>query len=287
MLSALPRRARIALPGAAIGLVLFLVVWYAAHYIGPVKRADVSILRGFAELHRPRLDRVTNFIAHLCNPQPYVLWAAIPVLLALLRGRPRVAVTLGVVLLGANETTQLLKPLLAAPRDVVPWDPLGNATFPSGHATAAMTLALSLVIAAPARLRPSVAAVMAAFAVAVSYSFLELSWHYPSDVLGGFLVAGTWALLGVAALSLYEARRPVVAPVLGSGRPAFSITEALAPPAALLLGAALFAALIVVARPHAVIDYARVHETFVVGAVAIGALGFSLASGLILMLRRG
>ena len=29
---------------------------------------------------------------------------------------------------------------------------------------------------------------MAAFAIAVSYSFLELGWHYPSDVLGGFLI---------------------------------------------------------------------------------------------------
>jgi membrane-associated phospholipid phosphatase len=286
MLSAMPRRARIALPGAAVGLFLFALVWYAAHYIGPVKQADVSILRGFHELHRPRLDRVTNFIAHLCNPQPYVLLAAVPVLLALLRGRPRVAVTLGIVLLGANETTQLLKPVLAGPRDVVPWDVLGTATFPSGHATAAMTLALSLVIAAPARARPTVAALMAAFAVAVCYSFLELSWHYPSDVLGGYLVAGTWTLLGVAGLALYEARRPA-APVTAGGRPAFSLTQALAPAAALLFGAALFAALIVVARPHAVVDYARLHETFVLGAAAIGALGFSLASGLILMLRRG
>jgi membrane-associated phospholipid phosphatase len=287
MFSALPRRARIALPGAIVGLVLLALVWYAAHYIGPVKRADVSILSGFVELHRPRLDRVTNFIAHLCNPQPYVLLAAVPVLMALLRGRPRVAVTLGIVLLGANETTQLLKPLLAGPRDVIPWDDLGTATFPSGHATAAMTLALSLVIAAPARARPTVAAVMAAFAVAVCYSFLELSWHYPSDVLGGFLVASTWTLLGVAGLALYEARRPADVTAMTGGRPAFSLTQALAPPAALLVGAAVFAALILVARPHAVIDYARLHETFVVGAAAIGALGFSLASGLILMLRRG
>jgi hypothetical protein len=36
-----------------------------------------------------------------------------------------------------------------------------------------------------------------------------------------------------------------------------------------------------------VVDYARVHETFMAGALAIGALGLTLAAGLTLMLRRG
>ena len=44
--------------------------------------------------------------------------------------------------------------------------------------------------------------------------------------------------------------------------------------------------LILLARPHAVLDYARLHETFVIGAAAIAALGVTLASGLMLMLRR-
>ena len=63
-----------------------------------------------------------------------------------------------------------------------------------------MSLALCAVLAAPPRLRPAVARAMAAFAVAVCYSFLALGWHYPSDVLGGFLVALDWTLLGAAAL---------------------------------------------------------------------------------------
>jgi hypothetical protein len=44
--------------------------------------------------------------------------------------------------------------------------------------------------------------------------------------------------------------------------------------------------LIVIAHPHEVIAYARDHETFVIGASSIGALGVLLASGLSLMLRR-
>ena len=40
---------------------------------------------------------------------------------------------IAVVLLCANETTQLLKPLLAGPRDEIHWVPIGTASWPSGQ----------------------------------------------------------------------------------------------------------------------------------------------------------
>jgi membrane-associated phospholipid phosphatase len=278
----MPRRARMALFGACIGVLLLVAIWYAAHQIGFVRHADAAVLNGFVGLDRPRLNRLTNAIANLCDPQPFVFLAALPVLVAFLRGRPRVAITLAVILLCANETTELLKPLLGGPRDPVTGFAIDDASWPSGHATAAMSLCLCWVIAVPARLRPAVAALMAAFAIAVSYSFLELGWHYPSDVLGGFLIATVWTLLGIAALALYEQRRPSAvadAPVR------FSLADALGPPAVLVVGALLLGAVIVLARPHQVIAYADGHTWFVVGAVVIAALGFALASGLTLMLR--
>ena len=73
---------------------------------------------------------------------------------------------------------------------------------------------------------------------------------------------------------------------LRAERPAFSLGEALTPAAALLVAGAVLVGLILLARPHAVLDYARAHETFVIGAAAIAALGVTLASGLMLMLRR-
>ena len=285
-----------ALGGAGVAVAALVLTWYVSHYVGVVMRADVSILQGFAQLTRPRLDTVTNFIASLCSPNRYVVLAAIPILVALARRRPRVAVMLALIILGANETTQLLKPVLAAPRDRVWWDPINDASWPSGHATAAMSLALCAVIAAPARRRPAVAAAMAAFAIAVCYSFLELGWHYPSDVLGGFLVASAWTLLAMAGLWTYESHRPAgVVPariagesVPGEARPAqVSVGAALLPALAVLASAAVFALLLVIARPHQVVTYARAHETFMVGAAGIGALGLMLASGLSLMLRRG
>lgn len=276
-----------ALIGAWACVMLLALTWYLSHYSALIRRVDVSILQGFAQLNRPGLDRLTNLIASLCDPHRYLVLAAIPVVVALLRRRPRVAAMIVLVILGANETTELLKPLLAAPRDPVWWSPIVTASWPSGHATAAMSLALCAVIAAPARLRPAVAAAMAAFAIAVCYSFLELGWHYPSDVIGGFLVAAAWTLTGVAGLTIYEARRPAAREDPQLGAAPMSVAQALIPGAAMLGVCAVFAGLILLARPHAVISYADAHKTFVVGAGAIGAMSVMLASGLPLMLRRG
>lgn len=282
------RRTKTALTGAALGALLLVLTWTLAFHVSLFERADQSILKGFLDLSsRQRINRIAQFIADLCNPSPYVYLAAVPLIVALVRRRARVFLAMGAILLGANVTTQLLKPLLAGPRDYVQWVPLGEHTWPSGHATAAMALALCSVIAAPPRRRPVVAAAMAAFAIAVSYSFLELAWHYPSDVLGGFLVAGTWTLLGVASLSILEVRRAgPVSEAARPRRPSFSVGEALAPVGLMAAAAAVLVGLIVLARPHEVVSYVSEHHTFVIGAGGIGVLGMLLASGLTLMLRR-
>src|SRR5437763_6348667 len=112
----MPSRARKALMGAVAGAALLAVTWFITYHFAIAQRADRSILQGFAGLQRGRLDDVTRFIAGLCNPNPYVFLAAIPVVMALLRRRPRVAVAVGLFMLGANVTLPVLKPPLAAPR---------------------------------------------------------------------------------------------------------------------------------------------------------------------------
>jgi hypothetical protein len=146
-----------------------------------------------------------------------------------------------------------------------------------------MSLALASVIAAPARWRPSVAAMGALFATAVSYAFLALGWHFPSDVFGGFLIAATWTALAVAALYAAEARYPRRVAADGG---ALSVREALAPLAVAFAGTIALAGLVALARPHAVVAYARAHEAFIVGAAAIEALGLALLSVAMLALRR-
>jgi membrane-associated phospholipid phosphatase len=284
----MPRRSRQSLVGAAAAIVLLFLTWFLAFHVSLFNQADQKILTGFVGLDSPRLAPIVGWIAHLCDPNPYVFFAAIPVIVAVARRRVRAAAAVAAVLLGANLTTQLLKPLLAHPRpsSLLPGAvPVASASWPSGHATAAMALALTSVIAAPPRVRPYVAALGGGFAIAVSYSFLTLQWHYPSDVFGGFLVAAAWTLLAVAAVTASDVRQP-------RGRPGAQATRALSPrevllPPALAVGAAIgLVGLVAIVRPHAVVTYARQHSAFMIGAPAIALLALAIATALVLVLRR-
>ena len=147
-----------------------------------------------------------------------------------------------------------------------------------------MSLALCAILVTPRRLRPIVAVIGAAFAVVVSYAFLTLAWHYPSDVVGGFLVAGTWSLLVVAVLYSTEAQRQDRRDTEDSTKP--SLRSALVAPAAGCGAAAVLAGLVLLVRPNQVLTYARMHEAFIIGAGAIGALALSVATALMLDVRR-
>jgi membrane-associated phospholipid phosphatase len=126
-----------------------------------------------------------------------------------------------VVVAGANLTTQLLKTTLEHARHKafehgigLPWPN----SFPSGHTTAAASIAVALLLVTPAAHRFAAAAIGAGITAAVGFSVVILGWHYPSDVLGGLLVVGTWAFAALAwlraragrdrATSTQEHRRP-------------------------------------------------------------------------------
>jgi membrane-associated phospholipid phosphatase len=279
-------RARWALVGAVGCVGLLAATWFAAFHIGIVRNADRSMFAGFYELHsHGAIPQVATFVASLCDPTPYMYFAPIPVLVALARGRPRVALAVAAILIGANVTTHELKPLLAEPRltsMLEGFPTVAPKSWPSGHATAAMSLALSSVLAAPPRWRPFVAALGAVFALGVSYSFLTLGWHFPSDVLGGFLVAATWALLAIAGLRAAESRIPRGA--YASARA--SVAETLGPLGVAAAAAVGLGMLVLLSRPHEVLAYAQGHRAFVVGAAAIGAASFAVSSAIVLTARR-
>ena len=288
----MPARARTALVGAGIGSALLALIWLLAFHTGFGEHVDLSIFNGFVGLQRPRVNRLANFVASLCTPKPFVVLGAGVVAVTLARRRPRIALAVVVVLVGANVTARLIKPLLAVPPAHSLLGPPDGPSWPSGHATAAMSLALGLVLAAPARRRPVVAALGALFAVGVSYSMLTLGYHYPSDVLGGFLVAVTWTELAVAGMVIADIRRAREP----SARHPVPLRTAPAAPAAAVAAAAAVAGLVILVRPqdgpypsgrpHQVMAYVGGHSAFIAGAAAIAALAFALSTAVMLSLRR-
>ncbi len=105
-------------------------------------------------------------------------------------------------MIGSELMAQALKQLLAHPRggESFAAGHIAPASWPSGHATAAMAVALLAIAVAPAWARSAVALAGAAYALAVGYAILALAWHFPSDVLGGYFCAGLWSSAALAAL---------------------------------------------------------------------------------------
>lgn len=267
-------RPRTALLGSLACLIGLVVTGLLAYVSSGAHVRDADALEGFVDLNGPRLTPVLDRVVHLADPQPYGVFGVALVLVALLRRRYRVAAVLPVLLLGSAVTTQLLKHALAQPR-VAGWlgpEQIGAASWPSGHATAAMTLALCAVLVAAPRWRPPVAVAGGLFALAVSYAVLILHWHFPSDVIGGYLCAGVWVGLGVAFLQ----REPTSRAELRPGGPVALNGVALG-----LGGAAVIAVLAgVFDHPRTLAHYLADRPSFALSGIAIAVLAALLAGAL-------
>ena len=283
----MPRSVRTPLIGALVAAAGVALARVLAFDVQALHHADAVTLHDFISLDRQSIYQLITDIAHVADPAPYGLIGALLIGLALARGRTRVALAVIVVLLGTAVTTDyILKPLLAAPRydAVLGLRQVPAGSFPSGHATASMALALSAILVASQRLRPYVAAFGAVFAIVVCYSFLTLGWHYPSDVLGGYLVAGAWTALAVASLRFADARWPARSGRRAAGR-LLAHVHARAAIAALLALLVILAIAVTAVEPARAFDFVRVHTVFAVGAGAIAVASVAVAGVVAAILR--
>jgi membrane-associated phospholipid phosphatase len=203
-------RPRALLAGAALCAVAFAVLLALSYESSWVRWVDASSLQGFLGLQGGRVSPITERIGTVGNPLPVALAAVALAGVALARGRPRLSVLVLFLVLATSVSSQALKALLAYPRygDQVDGAHVDPAAFPSGHATASLTLGIALVLVVSPKLRPLAAVVGAALAVAVSFSVVSMGWHYPSDIIGGFLLATAWTLVLLAALRVLDDRYP-------------------------------------------------------------------------------
>jgi membrane-associated phospholipid phosphatase len=188
------------------------LVYVLAVHVGPVRRADLTLLQGLMDNTPHRARKLGDAFTALCDPLPWTLLALGVLLYGIAQGRLRATAAAALLFAGASVTTQVLKTLLPAERPSSVGAFVGNNSWPSGHTTAAVSLALGLVLVMSTRRgRILAAAAGAVFAVVTILSILSLSWHYPSDVLGGALVTTAWACIAQAWLIRSPERRAAAA----------------------------------------------------------------------------
>ena len=162
-------------------------------------------LRGGVDAGQARIHEAGSDLLQTISVSSLALVGALIVAIALVRRRPRLAIGAGVVVLGSNVTVQVMKGALERP-------PLGDTwwngpnSFPSGHATVAMSLAMAVILVAPPALRVPMAVIGGAYALGVGVAVIALDWHRPSDVLGAYLVVTAWTGLVAAALAHWPDR---------------------------------------------------------------------------------
>ncbi|HLS03135.1 MAG TPA: phosphatase PAP2 family protein [Actinomycetales bacterium] len=187
--------------GALAGLsaLVFGVICWIFLTTATGQRIDEIAFDGSA-LGRTKLWRFADPVLDVVSIGFVVLVLIIAATVAILRQRWLLIVQVGIVLVGANFTTQLLKRLVDRPElgifGTAGTHP-GMNTLPSGHTTVAMTAAIALLFVATPRLRSPVAIIGALYAAGTGVSTLVGGWHRASDVVAAMLVTGVFAGLAL------------------------------------------------------------------------------------------
>lgn len=171
--------------------LLALTVWLALR-TGPGSRVDADVVRSF-RVDGFNAGRIDALLREIRIPTMLML-TLVAMAVAALQRLWRVAIALPLLVVGANQTTQLLK------NDYL--DSLVSVsglrvTMPSGHSTAALSLAAVAIIAAPRVIRPLACLLGGAIAGGAGLGTMAERWHRPADVIAAVAVVMIWSAVAL------------------------------------------------------------------------------------------
>ena len=173
--------------------------------------SDPAHLRFFVDHRSPSLVQAAKLVTEAgAAPLLALMAAAVAVLLWWRGARVIVAVAPGIALGLAGAAAGVAKQVVgrARPPAALRLASETESSFPSGHATdsTAFFLALALIVAVFVFRRPLARVLVVTAGLVVPFSVglsrLVLGVHWPSDVLGGWALGTTTALVVVMAVSL-------------------------------------------------------------------------------------
>ena len=161
---------------------------------------DTAALQG-ADVGHARAVEVMSRTLNGTTLASLVLVCLAVAAIGLVRRRIDLAVGAAALVLAANATTRLLKMRLDRPE--LDGFPAPN-SFPSGHTTAAASVAFALVLVLPHALRGMVSLIGAAYVMVIAVATVWAEWHRPSDTMAAMLVVLAW---GAAVVTILRIRR--------------------------------------------------------------------------------
>lgn len=198
--------APLAVAVVSAGLVYVLYRVFVRTITG--QAVDTTAMQG-AEVSHPRVVEVLDRTLNGTSLASLVLVCLAAATVGVLRRRLDLAVGAGLLVIGANATTQLLKMRLDRP------DLDGLTTpnsFPSGHTAAAASVAFALLLVLPHAVRGTVALIGFGYVTVIAVATVWAAWHRPSDTVAGLLVVLAWGALASFGIRLFRLRRPAEPP---------------------------------------------------------------------------
>ncbi|HEX4767355.1 MAG TPA: phosphatase PAP2 family protein [Lichenihabitans sp.] len=199
---------------AVLVCVVLLAGLTAAVGSGVTMPFDLGLNASFEPYRAPWLLAAVLWITGLGTGVSTVGMAAVASALLWSRGQGQLLRPLWTTFVGAEATTWAMKFLVGRARPVfLPGVATASSpSFPSAHATATMAL-IGILGYLVAMARPDrsivVAIVSAAMIGLIGFSRIFLNVHYPTDVLGGFLVGIAWLIVGSGLAEAGRAARPL------------------------------------------------------------------------------
>jgi undecaprenyl-diphosphatase len=208
-------------PVVVLGVGLIIVVTLVASQWSPLKDLDqtsVDVLNAVVN-DKPKLVQSLDVLTTLGGFNTSVLILVTLTAALLIRRETELALFVTITGLGIAVLTFGTKELVERVRPVfeVPVSNVGGHSFPSGHSLAAtVTYGVLLLVFLPLvhpRWRGTAIGVVAAVVMIVGVTRIALGAHFPSDVVGGWLMGVLWLVVTTAAFRRWEEpedeRRPV------------------------------------------------------------------------------
>lgn len=191
------------LSSVILGFLVSLFWLWQKTFSLKIKLFDTVIMNFVSGTKTPFLMRFFSLVTHLGSEFFIVAAFLILTVLLIVRGRKRAATVALLSLAGSAFFVFFLKEFFGRPRPFGCLAPDDCLAFPSGHVTLSFyfygLLAYLVFRFLPISLRVFliIGSMIAILILLIALSRLFLGFHYPSDLLGGFFLGGTWLLLAI------------------------------------------------------------------------------------------
>jgi membrane-associated phospholipid phosphatase len=193
-----------------VGSVALFVLLAGLVFLLPAEAIDVDSFGRMLALPFQTSTGISIFLVVTAFGSTVGIIAGMITLGIIYRHRPDIIARLVLALLGVTITGEYLKELLhrARPMTLSLLEPIHSYSFPSGHSSESMVLygflALLLYVHATSPMRKVLAIAIPALCILlIGFSRLVLSYHYLTDVLGGYMLGTAWIAISLSVPLYY------------------------------------------------------------------------------------